>query len=173
MSSNDGGRTWTQAALPLPKGERPDFWDLFFVDAREGWITGEEGTLLHTNDGGKTWSRRELGIPGVRSAPKLERIQRGNKIDVIDAGDRTPGLTLASVSFVDPQHGWIAGFFANMGRSLILRTTDGGTTWAIEADIEEEELRRLFALDRNHVWAIGQRVRPGTQAIYFRDSAAK
>jgi photosystem II stability/assembly factor-like uncharacterized protein len=173
MSSVDGGRNWTQARLPLPKGERPDFWDLAFVDGREGWITGEEGTLLHTNDGGKTWSRRELGIEGVRSAPKLERIQRGNKIEMIDAGDRTPGLTLASISFADAQHGWIAGFYANLGRSLILRTTDGGTTWTIEADIEGEELRRLFALDRNHVWAIGQRTRPGTQAIYFRDPAAK
>ncbi len=173
MSSDDGGRTWMQAALPLPKNERVDFWDLCFVDEREGWIAGEEGTLLHTRDGGKTWQLRDLGILNVRSAPKLERIQRGNQIDMIDAGDRTPGLTLASVAFVDAQNGWIAGFYANMGRSLILRTTDGGGTWTIEADIEGEELRRLFALDRDHVWAIGQRTRPGTQAIYFRDASAK
>lgn len=171
LSSWDGGRTWMQAELPFPKNERPDFWDVFFVDSREGWITGEEGTLLHTRDGGKSWTQRELGIPGVRSAPKLERIQRGNKVEEFDAGDRTPGLTLASVHFIDAQQGWIVGFFANMGRSLILHTIDGGTTWTIDADIEGEELRRLFALDANHVWAIGDRTRPGTQAIYFRGAA--
>ena len=173
MRSTDGGRTWMQVELPLRHDERPDFWDVFFVDEREGWISGEEGTLLHTADGGITWTHRDLGIPGVRSAPKLERIRRGNRVDVIDAGDRTPGLTLAEVDFVDARRGWIAGFFANHGKSLILRTIDGGVTWTIDGEIEGEELRCLFALDENHVWAIGARTQPGTQAIYFRDPGAK
>lgn len=173
MSTIDGGRTWTPISLPLHGDERPHLWDVFFIDEREGWISGEEGTLFHTTDGGKTWSLRDLGIPGVRSAPKLEQIRRGNKIDVIDAGERTPGLTLAEVQFVDARRGWIVGFFANIGRSLILRTIDGGATWTIDGEIEGEELRCLFALDANHMWAVGARTRPGTQAIYVRDAGAK
>ena len=114
-----------------------------------------------------------LDIPGLHSAAKLDRIPTSTGVAVVDAGERTSGLTLASVRFADPQHGWIVGFFANMGRSMILRTVDGGTTWTIDADIDGEELRRIFALDPRHVWAIGQRTRPGKQAIYVRDPDAK
>ena len=172
LFTRDGGATWSAAEMPLPKRERLDFWDVFFLDDA-GWICGDEGTLLQTTDGGRTWAVRDLGIPGVRSAPKLERIRRGNKVDVIDAGDRTPGLTLASIRFADAQNGWIVGFFANHGRSLILRTRDGGASWSIEADVEGEELRALHVVDGTHAWAVGARTRPGTQAIYVRDPSAK
>jgi photosystem II stability/assembly factor-like uncharacterized protein len=172
MTTDDAARTWTRVEMPLPAGERLDFWDVFFVDESVGWICGEEGTLFHTSDGGRTWSLRPLGIEGVRSAPKLERIPRAGGVAVIDAGDRTPGLTLASIHFVDSKTGWIAGFFANMGRSLILHTRDGGTTWTVDADIEGEELRSLFALDGDHVWAVGARTRPGDQAIFYRAASA-
>jgi photosystem II stability/assembly factor-like uncharacterized protein len=172
MTTTDGGRSWREVEIPLPAQERPDLWDVFF-EGQRGWIAGAEGTLLHTRDGGRTWAARPLGIEGVRSAPKLERIQRGNRVDVIDAGDRTPGLTLAAIQFVDAQHGWIVGFFANIGRSLILRTVDGGATWTIDADIAGEELRALFAIDSEHAWAIGARTQPGEQAIYRRAPAPK
>ena len=173
MRTEDGGRSWSKVELPVPPQERPDLWDVFFVDDEQGWIAGAEGTLLHTRDGGRTWAPRSLGIEGVRSAPKLERIQRGNRVETIDAGDRTPGLTLASIQFVDAQNGWIVGFFANIGRSLILRTVDGGATWTIDADIAGEELRALFVLDSEHAWAIGARTQPGEQAIYRRAPAPK
>lgn len=173
MATPDGGRSWNAADIPLPKGERIDFWDVFFLDAQNGWICGDEGTLLRSVDGGNTWTVQDLGIDGVRSAPKLERIARGDKVDVIDAGDRTPGLTLAAIRFADSRNGWIVGFFANYGRSWILRTRDGGKTWSIEADIEGEELRALHLLDATRAWAIGARTRPGAQAIYVRDAAAK
>ena len=168
LSTSDGGLTWSRVELPLADGEHPDFWDVVLVDESEGWICGEEGTLLHTTDGGATWSLQPLGIEGVRSAPKLEEIQRNGRVEKIDAGDRTPGLTLAALVFTDPKTGWIAGHFANMGRSLILRTVDGGKTWTVDADIEGEELRVMFALDADHLWAIGERTRPGAQAIFYR-----
>jgi len=173
MSSADGGASWTHVDLPFANDEKPDLWDICFADTREGWIVGDEATLLRTMDGGQTWTRRALDIPGLHSAAKLDRIPTSTGVAVVDAGDRTSGLTLASVRFADSQHGWIAGFFANMGRSMILRTVDGGATWTIDADIDGEELRRIFVLDPRHVWAIGQRTRPGKQAIYVRDPDAK
>jgi photosystem II stability/assembly factor-like uncharacterized protein len=172
LRTRDGGATWEPVATPLASGDRPHFWDLFFVDRDTGWIVGEEGTILATTDG-STWIPQNTGLKDARSAPKLERIPRAGGVDVIDAGDRTPGFTIAAVRFVDRRNGWIAGFYAGLGRSLILRTEDAGTTWAVDADIDGEELRTLFVQGREHLWAIGARVREGPQAIYRRAVATK
>ena len=91
----------------------------------------------------------------------------------IDAGDRTPGFTISAVRFIDRKRGWITGFYANLGRSLILRTEDGGETWRVDADIAGEELRTLFIQGHDTAWAIGDRVREGAQAIYRRSIAVK
>jgi len=72
------------------------------------------------------------------------------------------------VRFVDANHGWIAGFYSGLGRSLILRTEDAGATWAVDADIAGEELYTLFLQGRERLWAIGARVREGAQSLYRR-----
>ena len=81
---------------------------------------------------------------------------------------RSPGFTITAVRFVDPKRGWITGFYAGLGRSLILRTEDAGATWAVDADIPGEELYALFVQGRERLWAIGARVRPGPQSIFRR-----
>jgi hypothetical protein len=72
------------------------------------------------------------------------------------------------VRFVDRQRGWVAGFYAGLGRSLILYTEDAGATWVVDADVPGEELHALFVQGREQVWAVGSRVRAGAQAIYRR-----
>jgi len=171
MRTADGGETWESATLALPAGQ-PDFWDVFFVGSEIGWVVGDEGTILTTRDGGGTWQWQNSGIADAYSAVKLERIPRNGKIDVIDAGDRTPGLTLSAVRFLDKNRGWVAGYYAGLGRSLILRTDDGGATWVVDADIAGEELHALFVRDREWLWAVGARVREGAQSIYRRSLSA-
>ena len=168
MRTADGGVTWEPVATPLAAGEHPNFWDMFFVDARTAWVVGEEGTILATRDGGSTWTRQNTGLKDARSAPKLERIPTARGSVEVDAGDRTPGFTITAVRFVDPNRGWIAGFYAGLGRSLILRTADAGATWVVDADIAGEELYALFVQGRERLWAIGARVRTGPQSIYRR-----
>lgn len=56
--TDDGGRSWR--AVPLPPG-LPTLWAMHFADARNGWIVGEGGTILHTEDGGETWTRQMSG----------------------------------------------------------------------------------------------------------------
>ena len=168
MRTADGGITWESVATPLAAAEHPNFWDMFFVDDQTAWVVGEEGTMLTTTNGGGTWTRQESGLKDARSAAKLERIPRAGGVTVVDAGDRTPGFTITAVRFVDPKRGWITGFYAGLGRSLILRTEDAGATWAVDADIPGEELYALFVQGRERLWAIGARVRPGPQSIYRR-----
>jgi photosystem II stability/assembly factor-like uncharacterized protein len=168
MRTADGGVSWESVATPLATGEHPNFWDLFFVDQFTGWVVGEEGTILTTRDGGSTWKRQDTGLKDAHSTARLERIPQAGGSVMVDAGDRTPGLTLSAVRFVDASHGWVTGFYAGLGRSLVLRTSDGGATWVTDADIAGEELYTLFVQGRERLWAIGARVREGPQSIYRR-----
>ena len=124
--------------------------------------------MLTTTNGGGTWARQDTGLKDARSAAKLERIPKPGGSVVVDAGDRTPGFTITAVRFVDPNRGWITGFYAGLGRSLILRTDNAGATWVADAEIDGEELYALFVQGRERLWAIGGRVRPGPQSIYRR-----
>ncbi len=166
--TTDGGASWEDVTTPVSGPEHPSFWDLTFVDSQTGWIVGEEGTMLSTTDGGTTWTRQSTGVKDAHSAPKIERIHQATGYVEVDAGDRTPGLTLSAVRFIDRRHGWVTGFYPNYGRSLILGTDDGGATWRVEADIAGEELSTLFLQGREALWAIGSRTREGAQAIYRR-----
>ena len=169
--STDGGATWLPISIPSTGNERPNFWDLTFIDSEFGWVVGEEGLMFSTTDGGETWTPRSTGLKDAHSAPKLETIPHPGGPVTIDAGDRTPGFTISAVRFVDRKRGWVTGFYANLGRSLILRTEDGGGTWRVEADIAGEELRTLFIQGQDTAWAVGDRVREGVQSIYRRSLA--
>jgi photosystem II stability/assembly factor-like uncharacterized protein len=86
-------------------------------------------------------------------------------MDTVDTGQRTPGLFLTGVRFLDQQRGWVVGHFGYEARSIVLRTEDSGATWSIEGDVEGEEMRALFVLDPDHAWTVGDRDRPGPQVL--------
>ncbi|MDA3903073.1 MAG: YCF48-related protein [Desulfuromusa sp.] len=60
--------------------------------------------------------------------------------------------TLTAVYFIDSQSGWVVGH-----DQVILRTTDGGKTWALVYENAEAEspLLDIFFLDAQHGFAIG------------------
>ena len=171
--TTDGGATWDLVSTDIAGTDRPNFWDLTFVDNEFGWVVGEEGSMLSTSDGGSTWTRRSTGLKDAHSAAKLENIPTARGPVVIDAGDRTPGFTISAVRFVDRNRGWLTGFYAGLGRSLILHTEDAGATWLVDADVPGEELCALFIQGHEAAWAIGSRVREGAQAIYRRSLDVK
>src|SRR5206468_11046298 len=55
-----------------------DLFDVKFVDGVNGWVVGNEGTVLHTTNGGAHWA--------------LERTATNHALD--------------RLFFVDPNHGW-------------------------------------------------------------------
>ncbi|HEY9643411.1 MAG TPA: photosynthesis system II assembly factor Ycf48, partial [Coleofasciculaceae cyanobacterium] len=67
--------------VPLPT--EATLADVSFTDAQNGWLVGNNSTLLHTTDGGKSWEQRSL-----------------------DLGDGK--YTFTSVSFTG-NNGWIVG----------------------------------------------------------------
>jgi photosystem II stability/assembly factor-like uncharacterized protein len=61
----DGGRIW----ISQPSNTTADLADIKFIDDREGWVVGSQGTVLHTSDGGIHWS-----VESIHTAHALERL---------------------------------------------------------------------------------------------------
>jgi len=56
--SDDGGKTWTQASVPV----RSSLLGIDFPTPEQGWAVGHEGVILHSADGGKSWVKQYDGI---------------------------------------------------------------------------------------------------------------
>ncbi len=61
---------------------------------------------------------------------------------------------LFSVSFVDESHGWAAGYYGT-----ILKTVDGGSNWTHFSLPNTDLIRRIQFLDRDHGWLVTHRGR--------------
>jgi photosystem II stability/assembly factor-like uncharacterized protein len=186
----DGGETWDRV---LPTG--PVYAhnrDVEFIDARNGWIIGRQG-VRRTEDGGETWRRVDEDLDAAGEAldmldgargwmvGKFGQVHRtedgGVHWELVPAlgdldglsGDEKPHLT--SVHFVDPDHGWIAGYWREMPAlerhdwAVIIHTSDGGGTWTRQVDSVEALLRSIRFVDRDRGWTVGFNRNDGTSVI--------
>lgn len=111
---------------------------VYFIDARQGWAAGAGGTLLHTTNGGADW----------------EALTRPTKDSILD------------LQFADELHGWLLCEPDQFSlkrieepRTYILRTTDGGRTWARSEPTTDEPAARLTRLIFNNTsvgWTFGE-----------------
>src|SRR5207244_1124394 len=122
-----------------------------FIDEREGWAVGDEGTIWHSLDAGKNWERLPCGqrgslqslhflSPYVGWVVGREALPGGGPAGIVlytkDGGlssrrlldNSLPGLHL--VRFVDEKTGYLAGEGSDQFPSGVFATTDGGRTWA-------------------------------------------
>jgi photosystem II stability/assembly factor-like uncharacterized protein len=111
-----------------PNPGKHDLLAVDFVDSEKGWAVGDidpagsGGAIYFTSDGGRSW--RALA----------------NSLEV-----------LASIYFVSPLRGWVAGY---AGR--IQRTDDGGRTWKTQrVEREGEIFNSIFFIDDMRGWAVG------------------
>lgn len=97
--TDDGGCTWQQLWV---SDESPDerYYDIYFIDERQGWLAGEFGLYL-TMDGGKTW--RERPLPAEWKA--------------------------TNVYFVNSNDGWIIASDREDTTLNVFYTSDSGKTW--------------------------------------------
>ncbi|GAB1444039.1 hypothetical protein MASR2M39_28840 [Ignavibacteriales bacterium] len=110
VRSDDGGKTWKEVQIDTsPEGQ---FFDLFFLDKNNGWVSGVNllpgatknngmvSFLRNTTDGGATWSDTWLDDQGYP----------------------------VNIQFIDKNHGWYTSTL-NDTSNVIWRTSDGGKKW--------------------------------------------
>jgi len=95
--------------------------NLSFTDSLTGWIAGENGVILHTSDGGISWELQ----------------------------NSTLQTFITSIFFSDDMNGWALSLKDVFPfNTIILKTNDGGNTWATE-DFQDVNalMRTIFFFD--------------------------
>lgn len=160
--SDDGGRSWQQAKVPLSS----DLVAVSFPTPQRGWAVGHDGVILHSSDAGETWTRQLDGRSlGERMLAHYKA--KGDETWIAEAerfaaqGAENPFL---DVWFADDKCGYAIGAF-----NLILHTADGGQTW-------EPWLDRSDNPQALHLYAVrpagGELFITGEQGLVLRLDAA-
>jgi len=166
LRTSDGGDTWETLFSPATAA----FQKIAWLNEQRGWIVGNDGTIIGTSDGGESWQLLFSGtsedlnhIAAVPTGPsgvtvwvvggRGTLLKSTNGVNFEAVSLEIPQQTLYSVAFLpNGQHGWIAG---NDG--LVLRTRDGGATWAMmDTGVGGVLLRTIFPVSADEAWLGGQ-----------------
>ena len=126
LLSDDAGKSWQQAEVPVSA----DLVAVSFANAESGWAVGHDGVVLHSADAGRTW-KRQLDGRTLGDVLVAHYTKSGDDKWLAEAkrfaaqGAENPFL---DVWFDDARNGIVVGAFG-----LVLRTGDGGQTWAAAA----------------------------------------
>ena len=110
--TTDGGVNWLWKNTPFGRSE------IGFLDVEHGYALTDLGSaagsmgvaIWQTENGGKDFDRVFLHEPGFDDSLPFSGIKNG-------------------ITFIDPQHGWVAGSVPEDGRIWLYRTKDGGFSW--------------------------------------------
>jgi photosystem II stability/assembly factor-like uncharacterized protein len=146
FSSADQGATWAaQYKFPVAVNS------LSFVDGSTGWGAGNAGSVFHTTDGGRTWQQQTTGLERGLDLPGIASMKK---------------ISLSSVTFCDPAHGWAAGISGEPSTSVIIATSDGGQTWALQWFGKGASISDILFLNPSEGWAVSSR---GTSLYHSSD----
>lgn len=128
-------QTW-KLIDPLPTNK--SLYASSFINANEGWICGQNNTLLKTSDGGNTWITDSVSANQTWSGIQFINNQKGwicSSTGVIEAtndggsswSQQLAGFLnfyFAQMQFLDAMHGFVLREYDSL-----YYTTDGGTQW--------------------------------------------
>jgi len=152
--TTNAGDSWVKQTVPLKDSELNS---VFFIDEKIGFAIGYK---LHvkTIDGGVTWTEFEFEYQGLMNKIGFIDSQNGYAIGTNGAYFKTAnqGKTwtisnlgtqghLNDFSFVDQKTGYIAG------EQEVLKTTDGGNTWASLANSPSKMTYIHFINDKSGI----------------------
>ena len=141
-----------------------DLFSASFVNANDGWVCGDWGSILHTQDGGDNWKEQTSGTEATLSSifflDSLTGWAVGNVGTILHTTDGGRNWVIQKspvtffhrdVFFVSPSTGWIVSEMTH-----ILYTEDGGTTWHVQFQDEIYNLTAISFSDRQHGWVVGE-----------------
>ena len=166
LKTIDGGTTWNVQLGGNPESQEGTISHLRFIDETHGWAYQDRGKLLRTTDG-ETWEEHgSLGDPVgwgaedyafVSETVGVQMVGNLNYIAQTRDGGRTwekvwpqcrikmeiQGLAknvschLKSFQFISPSVGFAAGATQEGNAFFVLKTEDGGETWAVLSVVPE------------------------------------
>ncbi|MBL8278990.1 MAG: PKD domain-containing protein [Pelomonas sp.] len=156
-ATRDGGKTWTELALParvasLRQGE-------------QSWVAvGGVGPVYVSTDAGGTWKTVEVGTSAYLTAVAFSDARTvwavGSASTLLKSADAgaswtavtlpVANATLNGIRFANAKVGWIIGW-----DGLILATQDGGKTWRQQVSGASVELSSIEVVDSNTAWITG------------------
>jgi photosystem II stability/assembly factor-like uncharacterized protein len=159
LKTSDGGKNWE-----VQRRTNPTLFNLYFLDEKKGWITGENLILL-TEDGGITWREKKVELREPRCIYFLDGKRgwmagEGYILQTTDGGETWEpvyqrsfdGKNLNAVYFPTSSDGWIVG----EGGS-IFRTDDGGSSWSPQESHVTEDLLGIHFVNSQEGWVVGER----------------
>lgn len=168
--TTDSGKTWHKQ-LGEPSNT---FRDVLFLDEKNGWIAGDNGTLIATEDSGKTWhhldthtTKNFIDIHFVSLQPKWGWAMtrdgtllyttdgatwtRGGDTDTTGMPAALPGtFSLNDVAFGKFSEGWAVG-----KNGTILHNPDGGPIWERQQTSTGKTLASVDMKFAPLGWAVG------------------
>ncbi len=150
MRSADTGRSW----FKIETGYGNTLFSSCFTDDKNITAIGDAGFIIHSGDGGTTWSIRQVSIyPVTATLLAIDGKNGGNITAVGNDGNiivsTDNGMSwqyspigsrasISSISYFDKMNAMA------VGNGVILRTTDGGSTWVFLP--ETPEVTTLYSI---------------------------
>ena len=148
--STDGGQAWSLVSICLPGPACSSFYEftgIAFVDASTGVAVSKSGRAIRSTDGGATWTDAAMKNYGVMqdvafAGPGFGVAVGGGCAPILatstDAGRSWDLKSEEGIVILCPPRGYLAislptartGFVVGTPFEAILRTTDGGASWA-------------------------------------------
>lgn len=143
--------------------------DIHFWDGKVGWAVGDCGTILKTTDGGLTWNEcqamrsiksQQRMTPEMKALVNMSRDAAGSLPEkTVEAVASPISATLSSVHFIDAERGWAIGGYAvpyvDRTRAVVLKTSDGGSTWIPQANVMAPRILQARFQSATSGWAFG------------------
>ncbi len=145
--SKDHGTTWDTI---WPKGVGGVIGSSFWLNGDTGFVAGYNSVMAKTTDGGETW-----------------------ETVVIDAGNpNVESYKPWGIDFLNRNTGWLGGEAVLSGDALegfIIKTDDGGRTWATQPTPPDFIPSVIDFIDADFGWAGGGRLGSGRGIVYTDD----
>jgi photosystem II stability/assembly factor-like uncharacterized protein len=159
--STDEGQSWSTA---IESAITVGFlYEVSMVDELNGWVCGENGTIIRTSDGGLTWYMQDTYssdyITSISFVNNLMGFAVGSAGDVFSTTDG--GITwnisttllesLRGVYSTDINNAWVVG-----DAGIIYHTSDGGLSWLEQTSGTTFNLWNVHFIDESNGFAVGE-----------------
>jgi photosystem II stability/assembly factor-like uncharacterized protein len=157
------GASWAKLPAGMP---RNDYTTLFALDPTNLWVAGDYGRLARTRDGGASWEKLELTnntslaeLQFVNSQTGWARSLYSGVLVTTDGGvgwiaqEAGSYASADDLQVVDSSNGFLL-VAVDTTHSRLLRTRDGGVSWA-EAAAFSHHLQSVHMLNDARSWLAG------------------